>query len=228
MPNGFARLVFPRGTVSRIFGSNRILKSQILLLALAGAAPAADNLAPDQAWKVLLEGNARFANSAPAHPRQGADQRRALANTQHPFAAVLACTDSRVPTEIIFDQGLGDLFVARTAGHVLDEAVLGSLEFAVERLGIRLVVVLGHQRCGAVAAALPGKPAAGHIASLVEAIRPAVEKAQGEGGDLLDHAVDANVALVVSKLKAALSGRADIRIQGARYDLDSGAVRPLQ
>ncbi len=201
----------------------------IAFMMLASVSPtrAAENLTPGQAWKVLLEGNARFAKFSPTHPNQTAERRRALANTQHPFAAVLACTDSRVPTEIIFDQGLGDLFVARTAGHVLDEAVLGSLEFAVERLGIRLVVVLGHQRCGAVAAALPGRPAAGHIAMLIDAIRPAIEKAKPEGGDLLDHAIDANVALVVSKLNTVLSGHSGIRIQGARYDLDSGLVRLL-
>lgn len=145
----------------------------------------------------------------------------------------MSCSDSRVPPEIIFDQGLGDLFVIRLAGNILDDAALGSLEYAVEHLGVKYIMVLGHERCGAVDAAVKGGEIPGHIGSLVEAIQPAVEKVKNLPGDLLDNAVRANVTLVVQQLKSSgpiieeLVKKGALTIAGARYDLDDGEVKIL-
>ena len=145
----------------------------------------------------------------------------------------MSCSDSRVPPEIIFDQGLGDLFVIRLAGNILDDAALGSLEYAVEHLGVKYIMVLGHERCGAVDAAVKGGEIPGHIGSLVKAIQPAVEKVKNLPGDLLDNAVRANVTMVVQQLKSSgpileeLVKKGDLAIAGARYDLDDGEVKIL-
>ncbi|MFD1717126.1 carbonic anhydrase [Georgenia deserti] len=133
---------------------------------------------PAEAWQRLREGNARFVADAMEHPSQGADRRAAVAEQQAPWAVLLGCSDSRVAAEIIFDQGLGDLFVVRTAGHVLDASVLGSVEFGVGVLGAPLVVVLGHDRCGAVGAAaqalLTGTMPTGFVRSVVDRVIPSL------------------------------------------------------
>jgi carbonic anhydrase len=155
-----------------------------------------------------------------------------VAAGQHPWAVVWGCIDSRVPPELIFDQGLGDLFVVRTAGHAADSVSLASVEFGVEEFHVPLVVVLGHSRCGAVQAtidALKGGAASGQANPIVEAIRPAYEAARLQPGDLIDHVVQANVRLTVEQIERspeishAIAAGA-VRIIGARYDLDSGAV----
>lgn len=188
-------------------------------------------MTPDQALAALLEGNARYVRNQPRHPHQRATHRRHTAAGQHPFAVVLGCADSRVPPEIIFDEGIGDLFVVRTAGHIVDDAVVGSIEYAFLEFGAPLVLVLGHERCGAVKAALetatgdrragagPAAPA-GHIGAVVEAILPAIRSAGLDGGgetdrqdrqdgqdgqdadERLDRAVRANVAQAVETLRA--------------------------
>ncbi|WP_123302806.1 carbonic anhydrase [Bogoriella caseilytica] len=133
---------------------------------------------PAQAWQRLQEGNARFVADEMLHPSQGAARRTEVAAAQHPQAVLLGCSDSRVAAEIIFDQGLGDLFVVRTAGHVLDASVIGSVEYGVEVLGAPLVVVLGHDRCGAVGAAaealLSGQMPTGFIRSVVDRVIPSL------------------------------------------------------
>jgi carbonic anhydrase len=201
--------------------------------------PDADRTAPrlssGQALQRLLDGNKRYVTTNFAHPDQTAERRIEVANAQYPFACILGCSDSRVPAEIVFDQGLGDLFMVRVAGNVASSGeVLGSIEFAVAELQVPLVLVLGHERCGAVTAAvefvLRGVTPSGHIDSLVQAIRPAVTRVQGSLGDLLDNAVRANVELVVAQLArsepilapAVRAGR--VRIAGARYDLETGQV----
>ena len=214
-----------------------------LAAALAGAenpagASAADHgggMAADEALKRLVEGNKRFVGGKPRHPNQGARRRGEVARGQHPFAVVLGCADSRVPPEVVFDQGLGDLFVVRVAGNIADDAVVGSLEYAVEHLGARLIMVLGHAKCGAVAAAVEaaGKPGAlpGHVGSLVNPILPAVQEARGQPGDLLDNAVRANVERVVRRLQSSEPVLAEMvkggkgKIVGARYDLGTGEVQ---
>ncbi len=187
----------------------------------------------DKALKLLKEGNRRFVAGEMIHPDQTVDRRREVAKGQQPFAIIVGCVDSRVPPEIVFDRGLGDLLVIRTAGHAIDSASLNSVEFGVHELGIPLVMVLGHQRCGAVAATIEAvethaKPH-GALAALVKTIKPAVLKARGRPRDLLDNAVTANVELTVRRLSASkiLSGfieKGKIRIVGARYDLATGKV----
>ena len=140
--------------------------------------PSPARLSPADAWRRLEEGNARFVAGAMEHPSQDADRRTALAQTQEPYAVFFGCSDSRVAAEIIFDQGLGDLFVVRTAGHVVDTTVVGSIEFGVEILGAPLVVVLGHDHCGAVDAAtralLTGQMPTGFVRAIADRIIPSL------------------------------------------------------
>lgn len=133
---------------------------------------------PAEAWQLLQTGNARFVADAMAHPSQGASRRAELATDQHPYAVLFGCSDSRVAAEIIFDQGLGDLFVVRTAGHVLDTTVIGSIEYGVEILHAPLVVVLGHDQCGAVGAAtqalLTGEMPTGFVRAIADRVIPSL------------------------------------------------------
>ena len=150
-----------------------------------------------EAWRTLQEGNARFVHGDLAHPRQDATRRAELSSGQRPFALVLGCSDSRVGPEVVFDQGLGDLFVVRTAGQVVDSSVLGSIEFGVAVLGIPLVVVLGHGSCGAVAAtaeavqdqAVPG----GYVRDIVERVMPSVVTGRRTGAETVDDLVAEHV-----------------------------------
>ncbi|OIO53644.1 MAG: hypothetical protein AUJ55_13295 [Proteobacteria bacterium CG1_02_64_396] len=191
---------------------------------------------PEQALQRLLAGNRRYVADRPTLD-ESPGRRVAVAAGQHPFAAVLSCVDSRVPPELIFDQGLGDLFVIRTAGQVLDRAVLGSLEFGVAELGIALIVVLGHTQCGAVRATMAAldrnAAAPADMEFLVEAMAPAVEVARQVGGNLWDNAVRAQISLVVERLrhapilhKAVAQGR--LKVVGAYYDLESGLVEVME
>lgn len=207
-------------------------------LALATCAPAqAPTEGPvtnaDEALQRLMEGNERYAANKSTDLHESQSRRAELAQGQNPFATIFSCVDSRVPPELIFDRGLGDLFVIRTAGHVIDNAVLGSLEFGVAELKIPLLMVLGHEKCGAVKATVEAveknATAEGEISWLVEGIRPAVEEVKSQSGDLLDNAVQANVTLTVERLKgsAILSEaleKSELRIVGGRYDLDTGMV----
>ena len=198
-----------------------------LSVALAGESAVFAN---DRFLQKLLTGNKRYLDGKPAYPNQTPERRRNVVKGQHPFAVVVSCSDSRVPPEIIFDQGIGDVFVVRVAGNIIDDAGLGSIEYAAEHLHVSLIVVLGHERCGAVEAAVKGGDAAGHIKSLVEAIRPAVERAKGRPGDLAENAMRGNVKLVVDHLKASkpilehLVHKGTLSVIGARYDLDDGQV----
>ena len=209
-------------------------KTLTLSQILPPSGPAATT--PDEAMNNLMAGNARYVQGSPIHPNQSAERQAEVAQGQHPWAAILGCIDSRVPPELVFDQGLGDLFVARTAGQVIDKVVLGSLEFAVEE-GVKLIMVLGHQSCGAVKATIQTLQTNGHaegeIAALVEAIKPAVIEAQSQPGDLPDNSVRKNVTLEVEYLKSSsqiISHALDqgaIKLVGARYDLGTGAVSIL-
>src|SRR5438270_4124603 len=189
------------------------------------------SVAPAEAISKLKEGNGRYTSGNLQHPGQTAERRTELANTQHPFAGIVSCSDSRVPPEIVFDQGLGDLFIVRVAGNVINDEGLGSIEYTVDHLGTRLILVLGHQRCGAVDAAretiaAKGK-APGHIESLVQAIKPAVEST---AEDDLETTVKANVKNVVQALRSStpiLKAKVDsgeIQVIGGYYSLDTGAV----
>lgn len=199
----------------------------------AATQQAAASVAPDAALKELVDGNQRYSAAKLQHPDQTEGRRVEVAQGQHPFALILSCSDSRVPPEIVFDQGLGDLFVIRTAGNISDDIVLGSIEFGVEELGISLIMVLGHERCGAVTAAVNGEHVPGHIEAVVKAIQPAVEKVKDQSGDKVDNAVKANALMVAEQLQKSEPILAEkvkagkLKIVAARYDLDSGLVEML-
>lgn len=187
----------------------------------------------DEALQRLREGNERYVANKSTDLNESQSRRVELAQGQNPFATIFSCVDSRVPPELVFDRGLGDLFVIRTAGHVIDNAVLGSLEYGVAELKIPLLMVLGHEKCGAVKATVEAveknATAEAEINWLVDGIRPAVEEVKAQPGDLLDNAVKANVMLTVERLKgsAILSEaleKSELRIVGGRYDLDTGMV----
>jgi len=184
----------------------------------------------DRALQKLMEGNTRYVSAKAAHPNQTPARRAEVIEGQHPFAVIVGCSDSRVPPEIIFDQGLGDLFVVRLAGHVLKNDALGSIEYAVEHLGTRLIMVLGHDGCGAVTAVVQGGEAPGHIGGIFNAIAPAVQKAKSRPGDLLKNAIRENVAMVVEQMKSsapllqAQAKNGGLKIVGAHYHLNDGKV----
>lgn len=215
-------------------------------------------ISPGEAISRLKEGNARFTAGNPQHPRESSDERSYVAKnsyenagvislgmtseeaakrraeltkSQHPYAIILSCSDSRVPPELVFDEGLGDLFGIRVAGNVLNNEGLGSIEYGVDVLGARLILVLGHQNCGAVDAAMKtvaakGK-APGHIQSLVTAIKPVVDSTPKAD---LDTMIKANVKHVVAALRSstpilkAKVESGDVQVIGGYYTLDTGAV----
>ena len=184
----------------------------------------------DRVLQELAEGNLRYTTSRPNHPNQGEDRRKEVSTGQHPKAVVVGCSDSRIPPEIVFDQGLGDLFVIRVAGNILDDVGMGSIEYAVDHLGVEVVVVLGHGKCGAVSATVGGGDAHGHIGSIVKAITPALAKAKGLEGDLTDNTIRANVGLVVDQIRSSqpvLAGKSTegkLKVVGAYYNIESGKV----
>jgi carbonic anhydrase len=184
-----------------------------------------------QALQKLLDGNFRFEHG------ETVAQRQAIAQKQTPFAIVFSCADSRVPPEIVFNQSLGDLFTIRTAGHVIDNATLGSIEYGVADLSIPLLVVLGHERCGAVKATIEAidhhTAVPGSIQALVDYVRPSVLKAQGQGNVRLASAIRNNVIYTVNALSSRSKIISDavnagkLTIVGADYDLDAGTVRMI-
>lgn len=196
---------------------------------------------PEEALARLMAGNERYAMGRATHTHLDAARRTEVAAGQHPIAAILACADSRVAPELIFDQGLGDLFVVRVAGNVIDDPVLASLEYAVIHLGCSLVMTLGHERCGAVKAtvdALAGKgdpaDAGTKIGALAALIAPAVRTVPAGVADPLDAAISLNAARTAQEIFAqsaplrtrVLAG--SLKIVAARYDLDDGRVAPAR
>jgi carbonic anhydrase len=194
---------------------------------LFAADPPVASVGPDAALVRLKEGHARFATNKVSKGKPNAAKREETAKAQHPFAIIVACADSRTAPEIVFDGNIGDLFVVRTAGNLVDEHALGSIEYAVGHLGARLIVVLGHQRCGAVIAALASDTAPGHVQSLVRDLQPAVQAAKGKPGDALDNTIAENARLVAAKIrKEAELGELgkEVQIVSAVYDLDTGRI----
>ena len=194
------------------------------------------NVEPDEALNRLLDGNRRFIAGKSSQPTGQllVERRQALARNQNPFAVILGCSDSRVPPELVFDVTLGDLFVVRTAGEVVDRVALGSIEFAIEHLGTRLIVVLGHQSCGAVSAAASGPAESGNIPNVLKAIQPAVEKAKGLEGDSIENGVRANALDIAKRLQSSgpiIPPRADagvVKIVAGYYSFDTGQVELLR
>jgi carbonic anhydrase len=197
-------------------------------------------LEPALALRRLQEGNARFVNNLRSDALTSPVRRAEVADVQRPFAVILGCSDARVPAEIVFDQGLGDLFVIRIAGNVVAPSGIGSVEFAVERFGVQLVVVLGHSRCGAIDATLeavsrPGQAHSPGIRSIVDRVRPSIEgllqtELARDRTRLWQEAVRANIRASVNQLRhgseilerLVLAGR--VEVAGAEYALDSGEV----
>lgn len=204
-----------------------------------GIARAADGprttLTPDQALELLRRGNDEFRVDLPYHAVTGRQRRVDIAKGQTPFAVLVACSDSRVPPELLFGRGLGELFIVRNAGNTVDTAAMGSIEYAVAVVGVPLIMVLGHERCGAVEAAVKvvkeNATYPGSIGQMIEPIVPAVLSVQGQEGDIVDNAVRANVSRTVARLRTASSpllqkplAEGKLRVVGARYDLDDGDV----
>jgi carbonic anhydrase len=191
-------------------------------------------VAPNEALKRLTEGNKRFVEGKSERPRQDLNRIKEVAVGQKPFAIIVGCSDSRVPNEIVFDQGLGDLFIVRTAGQVSAAASWGSIEFAEEVLGAKLIVVLGHTKCGAVSAAVNVPEVPGHIVTLINAIKPAAAKVKGMAGDPVENAIKENVRMQVSQfrdLEPVLAKRireGSIKVVGGVYNLETGAVEWLK
>ena len=201
--------------------------------------PPSASVPPDEARTRLEAGNQRFVSGQPSHPHSNAGWRAGLIGSQHPFATILGCSDSRVPLEPLFDQGFGDLFVIRVAGNVAAVDELGSIEYAANHLGVRFVLVLGHEQCGAVTAALGSESDRKHetsdIQTLLERIEPAVDGVPAglEPAERVHRAVDANVRQSVRLLRQSptLADRVkqgEIAIVGAVYELDTGKVRWLK
>jgi carbonic anhydrase len=189
-----------------------------------------DNIGADEALQRLMDGNRRFRAHHLEYPHQSAQRLQEVAYSQQPFAVILGCADSRVPTEIVFDEGIGDLFDIRVAGNIVTPEVLGSVEYAVALLGTRLIMVLGHERCGAVTAAVTGEAVPGSVGTLVKAIAPALKSKEGSLEDAIDKAVVANVQYQIQALKRNSSLieerllKQQLKIVGGRYDLDTGEV----
>lgn len=195
----------------------------------AEASELPDSLSPDAALQKLLVGNQRFMQHHPEYPDQTEARVHEVAQAQHPFVTILSCADSRAPAEIIFDQGIGDIFDVRVAGNIVTPESLGSIEYAVVLLNTPLLMVLGHERCGAVTAAVQQEVLLGQIGSFVKAILPAVEQVKGKSGDLVENAVVANVRYQIEQLQQSklLTERlqsGQLKIVGGRYDLDTGSV----
>jgi carbonic anhydrase len=192
------------------------------------------NTSPVTAWKALKEGNERFVTGKPEHPSQSIEHRTSLAEGQQPTAVVFGCADSRVAAEIIFDQGLGDMFVVRTAGHVIDSAVLGSIEYAVTVLNVPLIVVLGHDSCGAVKATLAaldgGVVPSGYVRDVVERVTPSILLGRRDGLSRVDEFEARHVSETAVQLRSRstiVAERIDagaLAIAGLTYRLAEGRV----
>lgn len=194
------------------------------------AAPAPVDISPEQALRRLLDGNQRFISNTSTEPNRTLARLRETENGQAPFAAVLSCADSRVPVEILFDQGFGDVFVVRVAGNVVTPEEIASLEFGTLVLGARVLLVLGHTSCGAVKAAIAGQEVPGQISTLFQHIAPAIAAA---GTDDLTKVTHANVRLQVENLTrgstvvSRLVREGKLLVVGAVYDIGNGVVTPV-
>lgn len=198
-------------------------------------------ISAQEALQRLIEGNNRFVDATSNNEPHLVPARRAgLAEEQHPFAIILGCSDSRVPAELVFDQGLGDLFVIRVAGNIVAPSQVGSVEFAASRYGVQLVVVLGHSQCGAIQATIeelqqPAENQSRNLRSIVERVRPSVEgllqtELRHDLKTLTKHAVRCNVSVSVSQLRFGspvleqLIRNEGLRVVGAEYSLETGKV----
>ncbi len=190
-----------------------------------------ENLSAEDALKKLKQGNKRFTQLHQKHPDESSKRRKEMLKGQHPFVIILSCSDSRVPPELIFDQGLGDIFEIRNAGNVLDDHVIGSIEYAVMHCGVKLIVIMGHQDCGAINATLSGISETKYIQSLEDSIKPAVEHCITNGIEInSDNVVKAHVMQDINELMeqdhelVQYMKKHNVKIVPAYYHLDTGKV----
>jgi carbonic anhydrase len=224
-----------RRSLLKLGTASLISASMMGLWPARSAQAAVSEIEPEEVLRSLLDGNLRFVEHRSRHPHQSAQRMQELAQGQHPIATILSCADSRVPAELLFDVGLGDVFNVRVAGNVVNPEVIGSLEYAVALLNTPLLIVLGHERCGAVTAAVQHQSVPGSIGAFVRDIEPAIALASiAESDDpavAIDKTVMANVHLQIDRLLARSAlirdriSNGSLKVVGARYDLDSGAVR---
>jgi carbonic anhydrase len=210
-----------------------------LVLVAAFSAMVYAGMGGEEAWKSLLDGNGRFVSGKPAAKDFGEAKRTELAAGQHPFATVVACSDSRVAPELLFDRGLGEIFVVRTAGNVVDPIAIGSIEYGVEHLHTPLLVILGHESCGAVKAAMEagGEPE-GNIGAIIKKIRPSIEKAKAAGstdkGRMMETAIQENMRhtyddiLMNSSVIAGMMHEGKLKVVLAEYYLGTGKVEVIE
>jgi len=187
----------------------------------------------NDALQTLLDGNKRFAAMKQTHPNQDRARRDEVKAGQRPFAVIVGCSDSRIPPEILFAQGIGDLFIIRLAGNIVDDIALGSIEYAVDHLCTPGVVVLGHSKCGAVTATAQGGETHGHIGSIASAILPALDNVRAQPGDLIDNAIRENAKLVTATIASSkpmlekMVNEGKIAVIPLYYDIDTGLVEKL-
>jgi carbonic anhydrase len=204
---------------------------------LGGSAQAASkktDLNPEQALQLLKDGNRNYLTESPIRRVEGRERRLEIARGQTPFAVLVSCSDSRVPPELLYGRDLGELFIVRNAGNTVDTSAIGSIEYAVIELGVPLIVVMGHQRCGAVDAAVSvvrdNATFPGSIGAMIEPIIPAVLSVRDKPGDLLENAVRANISRIVRRLREAEPTLLDpqragkLKVVGAHYSLEDGSV----
>jgi carbonic anhydrase len=211
-----------------------MLKNICLYIAfiMASVTDVKAQITSDSILTKLLEGNKRFVNQKTVHPDDGTMTIIKTAKAQKPFAVIHTCSDSRVSPELIFDQGIGDLFVQRVAGNVMGNGGLGSTEYAIEHLGVQFILVLGHTKCGAVSAAVSEEKTGGHISWLVEKIQPAYQKVKNLVGDKVDNTVRENVRQSVNEIlmDAVMIDPAlktNVRIAGGIYHIEDGSVEMI-
>lgn len=192
------------------------------------ATPANDLVvSADMAQEILINGNKRFIQGNLSTYDVGINRRTQLSHGQYPYAVVITCSDSRVPPELIFDQALGNIFVIRVAGNVLDAVALGSVEYAVEHLNTKLVVVMGHEKCGAIKATVDGGHVPPNIGAIAAKIQPAVDTAKAANpADIYEATADANIINMVNLVKAdhVISHIPGVKVVGAKYHFESGEV----
>ena len=213
-----------------IDSSNHKVQAKETLIALGELD---ENSTPDEVLEALIEGNQRFVNNRPTAPNQDYVRLKEVSTEQKPLVSILSCADSRVPVEIVFDRGIGDMFVVRDAGNIATPEEIGSLEYGTAILGSKVLMVLGHEKCGAVKAALEGKPLPGQIGSIVAAIQPAIDRAnKNDSEEFYIDTIKNNVLLQINKLNASpllynLVQEGKLRIVGAYYSLKTGEVEIL-
>jgi len=187
----------------------------------------------EEALATLMSGNKRFVSARQLHANLTSERRAALKDGQRPIAIILGCSDSRVPPELIFDLGLGDLFVVRVAGNILDDVVLGSIEYAASHLDTSLLMILGHSRCGAIEATAACGSMEGHLPCLTAAIQPSLDEVKDKPGDLINNAAKVNAKMIAEKLSLSAPIMAEnvntgkLKIVAAFYDLDTGVVEVI-